>query len=40
MLKILFTTSIGLLSVATIVGAILTVVVWAVIWLRKSQPKD
>jgi hypothetical protein len=37
MLKILFSSSIGLLSVATVLGAVLTVVVWAVIWLRKGR---
>lgn len=37
MLKVFLSSSTGILSAATILGAILTVAVWAIIWMRRSK---
>lgn len=39
MLKVLFGSSIGLMSVLTIVGAIVVVAFWAIYWLRHQDKK-
>ena len=40
MLKVLLGSQIGILSVITVAGAALVVIVWAVIWFMKMGKED